>query len=145
MIQRPENLRVLLVDDDEIDRMAVIRGFYKANIPSEIEVARDGVEGLSVLRGEHDDRGLKPPYLVLLDLNMPRLDGIGFLEEVRQDKDLRRNVIFILTTSDSDEDKVAAYERLVAGYIVKRTCGRDFQDLIKMLDTYWRVVALPQG
>ncbi len=134
---------MLLIDDDEIDRMAVIRGFRKANIPSEIEVARDGVEGLSVLRGEDGDCDFQPPYLVLLDLNMPRLDGIGFLEEVRKDHTLRRNVIFVLTTSDHDEDKLAAYERWVAGYIVKRACGRDFHELIKMLDTYWRVVALP--
>lgn len=139
---RDHLLKILVVDDDEIDRQAVFRGFAKAEIDCQIEVARDGIEALEILRGEAEPE-LSPPYVVLLDLNMPRLDGIGFLEELRKDPVLRRTIVFILSTSDAEDDKLRAYDKLIAGYIVKSSAGRDFRNLAEMIANYWKVITPP--
>ncbi len=137
-----EAIRILLVEDDEVDRMAVIRGLDRAGIEAEIKVASDGLEALAILRGENGD-SIERPYVVILDLNMPRLDGLGFLKELRNDPTLKRNVVFVFSTSDNDEDQRAAYEHLVAGYIVKGHAGNDISGLVNLLKSYWQVVALP--
>lgn len=135
-------LRILLVDDDEVDRMAVEKGLERAGVHSEVVSATDGIEALEILRGERGDL-VRRPFVVLLDLNMPRLDGIGFLEQIRADNELRRTVVFVLSTSASGEDQLAAYDRFVAGYVVKNDAGPNYERLIKMLVEYWRVVKLP--
>lgn len=136
-------MRVLVVDDDIVDRMAVLRGFSRAGLEAEIQVASDGLEALEILRsvGHGADGG--NPFLVLLDLNMPRMSGIPFLEELRKDPGLKRTVVFVLTTSDRDEDRLAAYDQFIAGYILKADAGRNFENLIKLLTAYWNVVVLP--
>lgn len=96
-----------------------------------------------MLRGQGGQARFPRPYLILLDLNMPRMNGIEFLEEVRKDADLRDSIIFVLTTSDDDRDKVAAYDKNVAGYIVKAKAGEDFLKLIEMLDNYLTFVEFP--
>ncbi len=136
-------IKVLLVDDDLVDRMAVLRGFSRAGLDAEIQVAADGIEALEVLRSEDPGQRIEHPFLVLLDLNMPRMGGLAFLEEIRKDPTLRRTIIFVLTTSDSDEDRVAAYDHFVAGYILKSQAGRNFEGLLSMLQAYWSVVILP--
>lgn len=142
-MQQGKRIRILLVDDDEVDRMAVLRGLDKAGIEAEIKVAKDGIEALECLRGDKQEP-VPRPYMVLLDLNMPRLDGLGFLEEIRSDESLRRTVVFVLTTSENDEDKLAAYNQLVAGYVVKSEAGKNFEGLVSLLLSYWEVVALPR-
>ncbi|MEM6329335.1 MAG: response regulator [Planctomycetota bacterium] len=134
---------ILLVEDDQIDAEAIRRAFVKARIANPIEVVPDGVEALKRLRGDGGAEKLGQPYLVLLDLNMPRMNGIEFLEELRQDIELRPSIVFVLTTSDDDRDKLAAYDKQVAGYMVKSKAGEDFVKLIGMLDHYWRVVEMP--
>ena len=141
-MSRTQLLKILVVDDDEIDRQAVFRGFAKADIDCQIEGATDGIEALEILRGEGDSE-LEPPYVVLLDLNMPRMDGIGFLEELRADDKLRRTIVFVLSTSDSEEDQLRAYDQLIAGYIVKSSAGRDFRNLAEMIANYWKIIAPP--
>ena len=81
--------------------------------------------------------------MVLLDINMPRMNGIEFLEALRADPKLSRTIVFVLTTSDREEDKVAAYEHHVAGYILKSRAGEDFLEVIKLLRVYWRLVEFP--
>ena len=81
--------------------------------------------------------------MILLDLNMPRMKGQKFLDTMRDDKELDDSVIFVLTTSDTEKDRAAAYKKYVAGYIVKSRVGEDFMQLIGMLDSYWRIVELP--
>lgn len=137
-------LNVLLVEDDEIDVEAVQRAFREQKILNPIHVARDGVEGLEIMRGENGREKIKTPYLVLLDINMPRMNGFEFLDAVRADPILNKTIIFVLTTSSDDEDKMRAYERHVAGYIVKSKAGTGFLDAVKMLDTYWRIIELPR-
>ncbi len=143
-MQARRKLRVLLVDDDEVDRMAVSRGLERSGIDAEIRIARDGLEALDILRGNGTPQ-IAWPYIILLDLNMPRLDGLGFLDEIRADKDLRRSVVIVLSTSELDADKKAAYDASVAAYVVKRDAGRNFQDLVTLLDSFWSVVSLPEN
>ena len=132
-------ITILLVDDDEIDREAIIRSFRKAKIANPIVEKKDGLEALQLLQNE----GIYSPFIILLDLKMPRMDGLQFLEELRQDKSLKKSVVFVLTTSDSERNRYNSYNLNVAGYIVKKNAGKNFIDLITMLDHYWRVVLLP--
>lgn len=135
---------ILLVEDDDIDAEAIGRAFVKSKIANPIYRARDGIEALSMLRGTDGQQRLSRPYIILLDLKMPRMNGLSFLDELRIDEDLRNSVVFVLTTSSAEQDMVAAYEKFVAGYIVKSRAGSSFADLIGMLDYYWRVVELPK-
>lgn len=130
---------ILLVDDDDIDAMSVQRAFSRMKIANPIVRAKDGIEALDILR----NGGVKQPYLILLDLNMPRMGGLELLNTIRSDPQLESNVVFVLTTSKDDEDKLAAYKHHVAGYIVKEKLDEGFEQLVKMLDHYWRLVELP--
>lgn len=132
-------LNILLIEDDDGDAMAVERAFSKAKIANPIVRAYDGMDALDLLRSK-DRRGLISPFVVLLDVNMPRMNGHEFLEVLRNDPDLSDIVIFVLSTSRDAQDIKAAYARHVAGYIVKETAGDDFIELASNLDRYWRMV-----
>jgi CheY-like chemotaxis protein len=136
-------LNLLLVDDDDGDTKALERAFRKSGIPSNIARAVDGAEALDILQGAN--RYAKPPspLILLVDLNMPKMGGIRFVEAIRQNEDLRRSIIFVLTTSKRAEDKAAAYDLNVAGYIAKATAAEDFQNLVNLLNDYVRIVELP--
>lgn len=134
---------VLLVDDDDVDVQAVRRAFRRAKIANPVEVARDGLDALAMLRGENGYKALSKPYIIILDLNMPRMDGLEFLTEIRKDPEHHDAVVFVLTTSKADEDRAASYDKNVAGYIVKSDVGEGFLNVINLLDCYWRIVLLP--
>ena len=136
-------VNILVVDDDDIDVRAVKRGFAAQKISNPIYVASDGVEAIEMLRGEGGRDPLPRPYLILLDLKMPRMNGIQFLDEIRKDPDLRGSIVFVLTTSDDDRDKTAAYEKNVAGYLLKQEVGEDFIDAVRMLDLFTISVQFP--
>lgn len=134
-----KTVHILLVEDDEVDVMGIQRAFEKLRIANPITVKYNGLEALEFLRN-----GLiRTPYLILLDLNMPRMNGIEFLTELRQDPALHNAIVFVLTTSKDQEDRLAAYNLNVAGYIVKSNIGRDFMKLVHMLDHYWRLIEFP--
>ena len=139
------DVSILLVEDDDVDAEAVERAFEKTRIANPIHRARDGIEALQMLRGSEGVQQVPHPHVILLDLKMPRMNGLAFLEEIRVSDDLRNSVVFVLTTSDADQDIAAAYDKCIAGYIVKSKVGESFSDLIGMLDYYWRVVQLPQA
>jgi CheY-like chemotaxis protein len=136
-------LNILLVEDDDGDAKAVQRAFHKARIANQIVRALDGIEALEMLKGARGKTKMPSPYLLLVDLNMPRMNGIQLVQALRADVDLRHAIIFILTTSKREEDKLAAYDFNVAGYIVKETAGQDFLNLVSLIDCYWRIVELP--
>jgi len=138
----PNELTLLLVEDDDVDAMSVERGLAKAKILNPLVRAVDGVEALEMLRGEGRDQ-LRPPYLLLVDIQMPRMDGIGLIRAIRADPDLTRTVVFVLTTSDDDRDKIAAYDLHVAGYIVKSNTKEELLPLTAMLDYYLLIVEPP--
>jgi CheY-like chemotaxis protein len=136
-------VQILLVEDDEIDAEAIVRGFQKQQIDNPITVVPNGIEALNVLRGDGGYERIPAPYLILLDLNMPCMNGIEFLQTLRQDPQLKNSIVFVLTTSNSDKDKLAAYREQIAGYLLKQRSGINFSDLVSMLDFYWRVVEFP--
>ena len=133
----------LVVDDDEIDVELLQRAFKKLKIANPVIRARDGIDALDVLRGTGGREKLNTPYIILLDINMPRMSGLEFLEEIREDENLRRSVIFMLTTSDDERDILKSYEKNISGYVVKSQAGQSFEEALRMLDHYWRVVELP--
>ena len=139
----PRTAQLLHVEDDDLCLMGLERAFKAAKIANPIKFAHDGIEALEMLRGTNGRARLPRPFIVLLDLNMPRMDGIEFLKEVRKDEDLKKSIVFIMTTSNADEDKVAAYNLGVAGYILKSNPANAFLEATVLLDTYWRVVEFP--
>lgn len=138
-----DTVTVLLVEDDDIDAETVRRSFDKLKIINPVRHARDGEEALDILRGKNGAELIDGPFVVLLDLNMPRLGGHGFLTEIRDDPELNQTVVFVLTTSKADEDRHKAYAKNIAGYIVKQEAGKGFVEAIKMLKYFWQVVTLP--
>ena len=98
--------------------------------------ARDGMEALEILRGRHTKRAIKPPFLILLDLNMPRMGGLEFLQELRADSDLVTTDVYVITTSNNKRDQAAAESFGVLGYFVKRDFGDDYQQVISLIDRH---------
>ena len=137
-------VNLLLVEDDEVDVQGLKRAFAKSRIGNPITVARDGIEALEILRGENGQAKLAKPHLILLDLNMPRMNGLEFLEAIRADEDLKASVVFMITTSKAEEDKARAYEKNVAGYIVKQDAANTFMQAVALLEHYWKVVEFPE-
>jgi CheY-like chemotaxis protein len=130
-------LHILLVDDDAVDVMNVQRAFKRNNIANPIYVAQNGLEALAILRGENEQHMPDDRRLVLLDLNMPRMNGLEFLRELRADPTLRLTPVVVLTTSDDDRDKMNAYQFHVAGYILKPVTFAAFVEALATLNTYW--------
>ncbi len=138
-----ELLSVFLIDDDDVACESVIRSFKKSGIPFPIITAGDGLEALEILRGSHPTKKIPEPFVILLDLNMPRMNGFEFLKELRNDAALSSNVVFILTTSNDDNDRSRAYQDHIAGYMVKSAVGQQFNHLAKLILSYQDTVFLP--
>lgn len=136
---RYKEVSLLIVDDDDIDAISLERALRKLRLLNTLFRARDGREALELLRSGQ----VPAPYIILLDLNMPRMNGLEFLEVLRTDPALTHAVVFVLTTSKSDEDLVAAYRKHVAGYVFKQHMDRDFMEVMGLIEHYWRIVELP--
>lgn len=140
-----ENLvKILLVDDDEVDCMNVQRAFKKSNISNPLHIAHNGVEALDVLRGTNGVEKLTPtPRIILLDINMPKMNGLEFLKELRADKNLHTISVFVMTTSNDDKDRVEAYNYNVAGYIIKPISFENFVAAVSILNNFWQLCEQP--
>lgn len=136
-------VKILLVEDDDIDATTVTRGLALAHITNPLIRARDGLEAMDMLLGAGGHDRLAPPYLLLTDIRMPRLDGLGLVRRIRGNQQLQRTIIFMLTTSDNERDRVAAYDAHVAGYIVKSNDPKHFRALAGMLEYYLSIVSPP--
>ncbi len=141
MEKKYNEVTILLVDDDEVDVMGILRAFKKMRIANPVVRVKHGAEALEKLRGPLAD----VPVIVLLDLNMPIMNGFEFLEVLRDDPELIGTVVFVLTTSKSDEDLLAAYNKSIAGYVVKSDLDTSFQNLTELLTSYWRVIEFPHS
>ncbi|SEA98558.1 Response regulator receiver domain-containing protein [Flavobacterium gillisiae] len=131
MIQKLVN--ILLVEDDEVDVMNVKRAFSKNNIKNDLFVAGNGVEALDMLRNS-----IVPlPRIIILDINMPKMNGIEFLKELREDESLKNISVFVMTTSNEDSDKINAYNLNVAGYILKPLSFEKFISSVATLKDFW--------
>lgn len=138
-----ERVHILLVDDDATYCHYVRYAFKRARVANPITVAQDGAEALAILRGGPDERGLPRPNIILLDLNMPGMDGHEFLQELREDDSLKDLLVFVITSSDYERDKEKAYGKNVAGYIVKDDPAGSLSKAIDMLQIYWNIVKFP--
>ena len=136
-------VHILLVEDDNIDAKAFLRAMQKLKISNPVTVARDGVEGWELLKGEGGQK-IPRPNLVILDINMPRMNGLELLRKIREDAELRNLIVFVLTTSNDDQDKFEAYDLNVAGYMLKSDLGGSFMGAVGLVDQYWRVVEFPE-
>jgi CheY-like chemotaxis protein len=130
----------LLVEDDEVDVMNVKRAFRMNHITNPLFVAENGLEALAKLRNGDVPQGRR---IVLLDLNMPKMNGIEFLRELRSDPALAATPVVVLTTSNNDRDKIEAYNFNVAGYLVKPVTFGEFSELMVTLNKYWTLVEMP--
>jgi CheY-like chemotaxis protein len=133
-------LNIFLVEDDEVDVMNVRRAFKLHHIVNPLFVASDGIEALEKLRNGEIP---KERRIVLLDLNMPRMNGIEFLREIRKDPNLFSTTVVVLTTSQDDQDVIDAYNLNVAGYLVKPVTFENFCALMAALEKYWSLVEFP--
>ena len=140
-----KTLNVLLVEDDEVDVMNVKRAFKRNNITNPLYVAFNGLEALEMLRGDNGDSPQIPQQrrIILLDLNMPRMGGLEFLQELRADSKLRPIPVIILTTSDEDKDRIEAYKLNVAGYLLKPVKFSQFAETMATLNKYWSLCEIP--
>lgn len=128
-------VNILLVEDDEVDVMNVKRAFLKNNILNPLFVAGNGVEALEML-----ENSIVPlPRIIILDLNMPKMNGIEFLKIVRETENLKNISVFVMTTSNEDNDKIKAYDLNVAGYILKPLSFEKFLNSISILKNYWQL------
>jgi CheY-like chemotaxis protein len=132
-------LNILLVEDDEVDIMTVQRAFKKGNITNPLFLAGNGIEALAMLRDTPEQPSAIPAdrRLILLDLNMPKMNGLEFLHELRSDPAIRHIPVVVLTTSNEERDRVQAYNLNVAGYILKPVTFSTFVELMITLNNYW--------
>ncbi len=130
-------ITILLVEDDEVDVMNVKRAFKKNEIENPLHHAINGLEALEMLRGNNL---IPSPKIILLDINMPKMNGLEFLKELRSDENLKKITVFVMTTSNDDSDKIDAYNFNVAGYILKPLSFDSFVDSIKKLSDYWGII-----
>lgn len=132
-------VNILIVEDDEVDVESLMRLFSKNNIKNPVYCASNGVEALDIIRGVNERERLPKPYVILLDINMPIMNGIELLKHLRGDESLKESVVFILTTSPLSADKITTYKLNVAGYFLKK----DMAELVNLLSLYWQLNEFP--
>lgn len=137
-------VNILLVEDDEVDIMNVQRAFKKNNISNPLHITRNGLEALDALTGKNPAIIVPTPRIILLDINMPKMGGIEFLSEIRKHPELRATSVFVMTTSNEESDKIAAYDLNVAGYILKPLSFEGFTSAVAILNHYWHLCEMPQ-
>lgn len=134
---------ILVVEDDDLDFKAFQRALKNLRLANPVVRATDGIDALNILRGEDGHDKIDNPYMIMLDLSMPRMGGLEFLDQIRIDPALTGSVVFVLTSSASDYDVTEAYKRHIAGYITKGSPESSIEEAIKMIDHFWRVVEFP--
>ena len=130
---------ILLVEDDSVDVMTVKRALNDLEVAGDLIPTGDGEEALAYLRNE----GNAKPRVILLDLNMPRMNGAEFLKIVKADESLKKIPVIVLTTSNSEQDIAKSFELGAAGYMVKSVDYKKFMEIIKTIDLYWTLSKLP--
>ena len=136
-------INILLVEDDEVDIMNVQRAFRKNKINNPLHVVNNGIEALDALLGRNAGAEIPFPGIILLDINMPKMGGIEFLVELRRHPALKSISVFVMTTSNEESDKVAAYNLNVAGYILKPLSFEGFASAVATLSAYWHLCEMP--
>jgi len=130
---------ILLLEDDAVDVMTVKRAIKDINIVNKLYVASNGEEGLDILRDEKFER----PCIIFLDINMPKMNGIEFLRELRTDEALKHIPVVMMTTSQEEQDKLETFRLGIAGYILKPVDYVKFVEIMKTIDFYWTLSEMP--
>lgn len=133
------NKPILLVEDDQVDTMTVIRALKEIHVTNRLVHVENGEEAVSYLRDPESEK----PCIILLDLNMPIMNGIEFLQVVKRDDHLKRIPVVVLTTSEEQQDKVNSFNMGVAGYMTKPVDYRQFVEVMRSIDAYWTISEMP--
>jgi CheY-like chemotaxis protein len=139
-VRNHRNTNILLVDDDRVDVMNLERAFARGKITNPVFVASNGLDALGLLRSPGFP---KNRVLVLLDINMPRMNGMEFLRELRADPALSCTPVVVLTTSNEQSDRIEAYKLNVAGYLLKPITSSSLVDLATTMNQYWSLMEMP--
>ena len=138
------NSHILLVEDNEGDVILTLEAFKEAKIINSIDVVRDGELALRYLAKESEFKNVETPDLILLDINLPKIDGIDVLNAIKNDSGLSLIPVIILTTSDDERDVLKSYQARANCYITKPVNYNNFMDVIKTLKDFWiNIVKLP--
>jgi CheY-like chemotaxis protein len=134
--------QILLVEDDENDELLTVRALKKSKLQNRIDVVRDGQEAVDYLfcQGSFAERSRDLPDMILLDLNLPKLNGLEVLKRIKADEDLKKVPVIMLTTSTEESDLVAAYTNGVNSYVQKPVDITDFMEAIQKLELYWFIL-----
>ena len=135
--ERPRHAQVLLVEDNRGDAVLTRRAFRRSKLANDLTVAETGEKGLSILRREGEYGDAARPDLILLDLNLPFMHGQDFLATVKDDPQLRRIPVIILSSSSADPDVTACYDRHANGYITKPISSDTYDDIVSKIENYW--------
>lgn len=131
---------ILLVEDDKVDAMTIKRALKEIKVTNRLDIAGNGEEALEFLRNDKNEK----PGIILLDLNMPKMNGIEFLKEVKQDDILKSIPVVVLTTSKEEQDRVESFKLSVAGYMIKPVDYLKFVEVMKTINMYWTLSELPE-
>ncbi|QHL86129.1 response regulator [Nibribacter ruber] len=138
-----KNTPILLVEDDPLDVENIKRAFAAQGIENIVHVARTGNEALALLLSQTAEAQSPTPRIILLDLNLPEMGGLEFLQAIRKNPALRSCSVFVMTSSKDEQDVVMAYDLNVAGYIVKPIRNGSFKEAIATLNSFWELIELP--
>ena len=134
-----EKISILLVEDDHVDIMTIKRAFKDIKITNPVNVCENGLEALDFLRNPQKQF----PGVILLDLNMPKMNGIEFLQEIKDDEQFKSIPVVVLTTSKEEQDKVESFKLGVAGYMIKPVDYMQFVEIIRTIHLYWTLSEIP--
>jgi len=133
------DIPILLVEDDAVDAMTVERALKDIRVTNRVHTVGDGLAALEFLR----EPGARRPGIILLDLNMPRMNGIEFLKVLKSDESLRKIPVVVLTTSSDERDRVNSFDLGVAGYMIKPVDYIQFVEVVRTINLYWTISELP--
>lgn len=133
------NKPILLVEDDQVDKMTVVRALKEIHVTNPLVHRENGEDAVNYLQDPASDT----PCIILLDLNMPIMNGIEFLKTVKNDDQLKRIPVVVLTTSEEQQDKVNSFNLGVAGYMAKPVDYRQFVEVMRSIDAYWTISEMP--
>lgn len=133
------NKPILLVEDDQVDMMSVTRALKEIHVTNKVVHLENGEDALIYLQDGNNDK----PCIILLDLNMPIMNGIEFLQTVKDDDRFRHIPVVVLTTSDEQQDKLNSFNFGVAGYMAKPGDYRQFVEVMRSIDAYWTISEMP--
>ena len=139
-----KTINILMVEDDELDIEIFRRCMMKQRLINPLVVAGNGEEALEILRHTHPSKSLSKPYIILMDINMPRMNGLECIQAIRNDPELKEATVFVMTTSDDDKDIYNAYQLNIAGYMVKSTLGDNFINSVLLIDKYCTAIVAPE-